>query len=326
MSSRDTDTRFVTLVDLPLLRRLNEKSVILDSEIIFTRDSADTVGTFVSSVILPQRGLYTLVTRSGSLQVIGQFRLRSDDMHAHIIYLAPGSYEGEDTAYLHLLDTMSREAGRMGAHALLAEVDEESGLFETLRTAGFAVYTRQSVWVRPPTHFDFDPGDVVLKEENENDLTGVNALIGSTVPSLVYQFALPPSDMPRLVYRRGERVEGYIAYAEGRNGIYIIPYLHPDVITTCAHIIEAAIRMIPRYDRVPVYVCMRRYQDWLGAALHDLRFELHSNQALMVKHITAGVRRASFRHVKTPLTVNHAKPPTANRVIKWCSVKNIFSE
>lgn len=326
MSSRDTDTRFVSLVDLPLLRRLNEKSVILDSEIIFTRDSADTVGTFVSSVILPQRGLYTLVTRSGSLQVIGQFRLRSDDMHAHVIYMAPGHLDGDDTAYLHMLDGMAREAGRMGAHALLAEVNEHSPLFETLRTAGFAVYTRQSVWVRYPAFHRVDMPGMPLKEENENDLAGVNALIGSTVPSLVHQFALPPADMPRLVYRRGERVEGYVAYAEGRNGIYLIPFLHPDVMSSAPAILQGAIGMIARSERVPVFVCVRRYQDWMENALADLSFEPHTYQALMVKHLTAGVRRATFRTVKaTTLTVNHAKPPTT-RVVRWGSDQSSLSE
>jgi hypothetical protein len=317
----------VSLVDLPLLRRLNEKSVILDSEIIFTRDSADMVSTFVSSVILPQRGLYTLVTRCGSQQIIGQFRLRADDMHAHVIYMAPGHHDGDDTAYLHMLDAMAREAGRMGAHALLAEVNERSPLFETLRTTGFAVYTRQAVWSRYPATARFETGDVRLKEENEHDLAGVNALIGSTVPSLVHQFALPPADMPRLVYRRGERVEGYLAYAEGRSGIYVIPFLHPDVMSTAPAIVEAAIGMIPRSERVPVFVCVRRYQDWIENALADLQFEPHTHQALMVKHLTAGVRRATFRTVKAaPLTVNHAKPPTTSRVVRWCSDQSSLLE
>lgn len=313
MVSRDADARYVTLVDLPLLRRLGEKSVVLDSELSFTNSTADVLGTFVSSVILPQRGLYTLVARSGAQQVVGQFRLKSDDMHAHVVYLAPGYQSGEDdTPYLYLLDAMAREAGRSGAHALLAEVDEHSALFEMMRTSGYAVYARQEIWMRQPGAYPSFLGGVTLKEESAQDIAGVNALISSTLPALVQQFALPPADMPRLVYRLQDRVEGYIAYSEGKHGIYIIPYLHPDVMSSAPAILDAAVRMIPRSDRTPVFVCVRRYQDWVCEALAELAFEPFAQQALMVKHMTAGVHRAAFNSLKPHLQVagTHIKPPT----------------
>lgn len=312
MVSRDADARYVTLVDLPLLHRLGEKSVVLDSELIFTNSNADVLGTFVSSVILPQRGLYTLVARSGAQQVVGQFRLRSDDMHAHIVYLAPGlEAYNDDTPYLHLLDAMAREAGRSGAHALLGEVDEQSPLFELMRTSGYAVYARQEIWMRQPGAYPSFIGGVTLKEESAQDITGVNALLNSTMPALVQQFALPPADMPRLVYRQGDRVEGYIAYSEGKHGIYVIPYLHPDVMSNAPAILDAAIRMIPRSERVPVFVCVRRYQDWVCEALAELAFQPCAQQALMVKHMTAGVHRAAFSSLKThpQAATTHVKPP-----------------
>jgi len=326
MVSRDVEARYVTLVDLPLLRRLGEKSVVLDSELSFTHTNNDVLGTFVSSVILPQRGLYTLVARSGAQQVVGQFRLKSDDLHAHVVYLAPDYHSGDDdTPYLYLLDAMAREAGRSGAHALLAEVNEHSPLFEMMRTSGYAVYARQEIWVRQPGVYPSFLGDVTLKEESAQDLMGVNALMHSTMPALVQQFALPPSDMPRLVYRPHDRVEGYIAYAEGKHGIYMIPYLHPDVMSNAPSILDAAIRMIPRSDRVPVFVCVRRYQDWVCEALAELAFEPFTQQALMVKHMTAGVHRATFNSLKPQLQVvgTRVKPPTnrcGTRVILYNGV------
>ncbi len=314
MVSRDADARYVTLVDLPLLRRLGEKSVVLDSELNFTHTNTDVLGTFVSSVILPQRGLYTLVARSGAQQVVGQFRLKGDDLHAHVVYLAPGYHHGEDdTPYLYLLDAMAREAGRSGAHALVAEVNEHSALFELMRTSGYAVYARQEIWVRHPGSYPSFLGDVTLKEESAQDLVGVNALIHATTPALVQQFALPPSDMPRLVYRPHDRVEGYVAYSEGKHGIYVIPYLHPDAMSDAPSILDAALRMIPRNDRVPVFVCVRRYQDWVCEALAELAFEPFTQQALMVKHMTVGVHRAAFSSFKPQLQVigTRAKPPTS---------------
>ncbi len=313
MPSRDTETRYVTFVDIPLLRRLHDRSVLLDNELIFTRDRSDTNSSLLSSVLLPQRMLYTLVARSETQQVVGQFRLRADEPNAHVVYLAPNLMPSEDdSAWLHVLDSMAQEAGRHGAHALLAEVDERSPLFETMRTAGYAVYARQEVWIRPPGEQRLYSAPLPWTEENAEDIGAVNRLIQETVPGLVQQYAVPPVDMPRLVYREDGRVKGYLAYAEGRHGIYLIPYFHPDLLSDTPLLMESAIRQIPRHDRLPVAVSVRRYQDWIIEALPELGFEPVAQQAVMVKHIAAGVRHAQFGSLAPVLRkVPHAaKPPS----------------
>lgn len=317
MPTRDIDTRSVGLVDIPLVRRLIDQSTVLDSELAYTRDTHDPNGTLISSILLPQRSLHTLVTRAQNQQVIGQFRIRSETQNAHIVYVAPSiNGQGEDTAWLHVLDAMAREAGKDGAHALLAEVDEQGRLFETMRTAGYAVYARQEIWGRQPGDYtQFDEG-IELVEETEADAYPVQTLLTSTVPSLVLQYAIPPADMPRLIYRDDKRIVAYIAYSEGRHGVYMIPYLHPDIISDAPAVIEAAIRRIPRTSRVPVFVCVRRYQDWILEALAEMRFEPQAQQAVMVKHIAAGVRHPSFAplHQQYERVPKPVKPPTVPMV------------
>jgi hypothetical protein len=63
---------------------------------------------------------------------------------------------------------------------------------------------------------------------------------------------------------------------------------------------------------VPVYVRVRRYQDWLDDALMQLGFDLCARQAVMVKHIAAGVRAAAFTPLSQRLEAvpSPAKPPT----------------
>jgi hypothetical protein len=114
------DTRAITLVDIPLLRRLSSSSVILDSELSLTRDARGAKSALLSAILFP-RGVYTLVARSETQPVIGQFRYRPEDLNAHIVYLAPGMEEtgDDDTVWLHILDAMAREAGKHGAHALV---------------------------------------------------------------------------------------------------------------------------------------------------------------------------------------------------------------
>lgn len=311
MSSRDTDARPATLVDIPLVRRLTERGVVLDSELGFTREPNGPNGAIFSSILLPQRGLYTLIARSDKQQVVGQFRLRPDDQNAHIVYIAPGLDfdDVDDTAWLQILDAMTREAGKHGAHSLIGEVNESSVLFETMRTSGFAVYARQEIWLRHPGDYAPSEKQVDLTEQTEADLPGIQSLLMHTVPSLVQQIAMPSGDMRRLVYRKNDRIEAYIAISEGKHGIYIIPYLHPSISGDAAVILETAIKLCNRPSRLPVCICVRRHQDWITGTLAGIGFDAGPRQAVMVRHITAGVRYATFPPIEQELKVT-VKPPT----------------
>jgi hypothetical protein len=312
MPMGDTDTRTVTLVDIPLVKRLTEKGIVLDSETSLTRDPHGPKSASLSTLLL-QRNLYTLLARSDKQQVVGQFRLKPDDPNAHIVYIAPALQEdAEDTLWLHILDAMAREAGRHSAHCLIAEVDESSMLFETLRAAGFAVYARQEIWRHLPGDYPEPAEDIELADETADDALGVQSLFCNTVPSLVQQVAAPSGDGHGLVYRQDGRVEGYLAISEGKHGVYIIPYLRPEHLSLASPIIHAAIKQSSRAAKAPVYVCVRRYQDWLEGALFDLDFEPWAQRAVMVRHIAAGVRQAVFTPLRDKLEVvtSPVQPPT----------------
>lgn len=304
------DVRALKLHDLPALKRLLDAGVTLDSELALTR--ADDRPDLLAAYFLPPRGLHTLVARGDRQTVFGQFRLRADDTHARITYIAPGlEHNADDTVWLNLLDAMAAEAGRRGAHMLTAEVDEHQELFSTLRVSGFAIYARQEIWRRPGPPRSLSMDAVELTVETEADAQGVQLLYSNIVPRLVQPIALPPCHSEGLVYRKNERVEGYIAVSQGRGGIYLTPYLHPDVFSEAAAIIAAAVASASRPARLPVYVCVRRYQDWLEDALVDLGFEPWTRQAVMVRHIAAGVRTAAFAPLSRRLEAlpKPAQPP-----------------
>jgi hypothetical protein len=312
MPPRETpETRSVTLVDIPLVKRLADKGIILESELIYTRDGSTS--TALSSFLLPQRGLHTMLAKVDKYSVVGQFRLRSDNPNAQIVYIAPGLDDvEEDSAWLHMFDAMAREAGKYHAHALIAEVDEDSSLFETMRTAGFAVYARQQVWRRMPGELPEAADVVELAEQTGDDWLGIQALFASTVPRLVQQISMPFENSANgFVYRVQERVEAYVTVAEGRQGVYLVPYIHPDVSRQAGAIFHAVLLSITRTK--PVYLCVRRHQDWLGWALEDLGFEPGARQAVMVRHITAGVRYPKFAlatEYELGLLPRKAKQPT----------------
>lgn len=310
MSQREIETHAVGLIDLPVVRRLIESCVCLDNEAHFTTD----VSSSLTGILLPARGVSTLIARGPQAPVIGQIKVRDDEPNAHVVYVAPEpTPAADDAAWLHVLDAMTREAGKLRAHTLVAEVAEDSPMFEVLRTAGFAVYTRQQLWHRRGMYAPM-PSRFRLTEETQNDIIGVQGLIAQCVPPLLQPIAVPSSDMPRLVYHRNGNVEGYVAYSMGKRGIYVLSYLHPDTLPDAAHILDAALQMITPATKTPITFCIRRYQDWLGSAMERLGFTPGAQQALMVKHITAGVRTAPFEALAGKLDRVLARPNHSHHI------------
>ncbi len=313
-SPHDTaETHTVSLVDLPLVRRLAESGVILDSESGFTRGDS---GTSFFTLLLPNREVHTLVTRVDQLQLVGQFRLRPNEHHAHIIYIAPGmGTEDEDnTVWLYMLDALAVAAGRRGAHTLAAELPESDPLFTTLRAANYAIYARQEIWQHPPLNdgdLPFPAHEITLTEATRDDLQGIHLLYSNIIPRLVQQVSDLPDVCEGLVYRKNERVEGFIAISEGKYGLYLMPHLHPDVFSEAGDIMTLALAQVGR-TRKPIFVRVRRYQDWLDNVLDALGFTMVTQQALLIKHIAAGVRTTAFTplHQKLEGIPSQVKPPT----------------
>lgn len=307
---RDVETRTVTLVDIPLIKRLSEKAVVLDNEIEYTRETYGQNGAILSSILLPQRGLHTLVSRAEKQQVVGQFRLKGEGNHAHIVYIAPNvDHTHEDTAWIHVLDAMGREAGKQNAHVLLAEVNEADDLFETMRTVGFAVYVRQQIWRRQPSDYEFAGRAVNLMEIAETDVPAIHTFMMKSIPPLMQQIVDLPSEPAGWVYQQDHRLNAFFSMLEGKDGIYIKPYLHHNV-TDVDDLFNGMMRKITRANTLPVYICVPRYQEWITRPLEDLGFEPGPRQAVMVKHIAARVRQAKFKPVPRGILAGSVKTPT----------------
>jgi hypothetical protein len=304
------------LVDLPLVYRLCDNGMILDIEVAYTRSANGPHGAILSHMILPQRNLHTLISRSDKQGVVGQFRLKPDDHLAQIMTVAPTlpDEDADYTVWLHILDAMAAAAGKRGAHMLAGEIDERSPLFTVMRRAGFAVYARQEIWRREPEPLPDQITAAELTEETDADAMDIQLLYSNIVPRLVQPIAVPSSDSEGYVYRQDGRVQGYIAVSEGKYGLYVMPFLHPDILfNEASAIIAGAIVRQPKAERQPVYACVRRYQDWLEDGLARLGFAPISQQAVMVRHIAAGVRHPVFAPVARSLEAipGTAQPPTS---------------
>lgn len=312
--TNQTDTHSMKLLDIPLMLRLKQNAIVLHSEMGLTEDARGQNSALLSSIVFP-RGLHTLVAHSDNQDVVGQFRYRNDDANAHIVYLAPTLKDEEnDSIWLHILDAMAQQAGKIGAQTLVAEVEVSHRLFETMRRAGYSVYSRQVIWQHHPIGDDTQAPKLTVTEETSDDQIGVASLLGCTIPRILQTVMGPSTDMEGLVYRKDGRIEAYIAYSEGKHGVYLIPYLHPDVLSDASDIIMAALLEVERCHKVPIYVSVRGYQGWLENAMLDLGFNPWLEQAVMVKHLTAGVRQTSFARVNLSASGRPKTVPTVRIV------------
>ncbi len=310
-----TDTHSMKLLDLPLMLRLKQNAIVLHSELGLTEDARGRNSALLSSIVFP-RGLHTLLGHVDDKNVVGQFRYRPGESNAHIVYLAPTLDDDEDdSTWLHMLDAMAEQAGKNGAQNLVGEVELSHRLFETMRRAGYAVYSRQVIWQHGPIVGELPFADLEITPESEMDQIGIAALLGCTIPRIMQTVMGPSADMQGLVYRKDGQVEAYVAYSEGKHGVYLLPFLHPEVLSEAPDIIAGALLKIERSRKLPVYISVRGYQGWLENAMLDLGFNPWLEQAVMVKHLTAGVRQASFAQVN--LSASGRQKPAANLQMEY---------
>ncbi|MCY3780698.1 MAG: hypothetical protein OXG78_10350 [Chloroflexi bacterium] len=304
-----TDAHAMKLRDLPIILRLKQNAIVLHSELGLIEDARGQNSALLSSIVFP-RGLHSLLGHIDDKDVVGQFRHRQGDVKAHLVYLAPTLDDDEDdTIWLHMLDAMAEQAGANGAHTLVGEIELSHRLFETMRRAGYAVYSRQVIWQRSPLRHGLAPPGMPIAAETAADELSIAALLGCTIPRILQSVMEPSAEMSGLVYRKDGQVEAYLAYSEGKHGVYVMPYVHPEVLSEAADIVAAALYRIERCRKLPVYICVRGYQGWLENAMRDLSFSPWLEQAVMVKHLTAGIRQTSFDRVQ--LSASGRQKPAA---------------
>lgn len=282
--------------DLALIHRVRNDGVCLDTQLAHTR-GVNALQAALLDPFTPGRTVCTLVARaddSSDREAVGQFVIHAARRQAHLAYLGPVEAIQEDVG-LRLLDALARHAGEQSAHSLTAEIDEKDPLFERLRTAGFAIYARQRIWRLDadiqPDHPEGANGE--WRAEHDQDRIAIHSLYHSLVPALVQQVELPPTLAGQgLVYWAGDEALGYLDVRRGPHGIWVQPYFHP-AANLSDRVISAFLgRLSPTVGR-PLFVCVRSYQGGLGSSLDRLGFEPCSDQAVMVKRLTAGIRQTA---------------------------------
>jgi hypothetical protein len=227
---------------------------------------------------------------------------------AHLTFLTPEA--ALELANLSpLLEYISVQAVESGAFRILAEANEDSLAFESLRQAGFAIYARQRVW-QIAEKAPGDPVSTAWQPAAERDLIPVRSLYNNLIPGLVQQAEPFPSDRLRgMVYRQGDDLLAYVEVKYGRRGVWVQPFIHPDAEQVAEHLAGLFQNLQSRYSR-PLYACVRSYQSWLEPAVEKMGAEASPRQAVMVRHLA--VPQKAPRTYALPVLEGGQAEPTAS--------------
>jgi hypothetical protein len=276
--------RSIDFLDLPFLPRYRQDIIPLDSARLLTRGNP-LGATALLSYLNPRRNLYTALCSENGDSLMGQVILTDADTSARLVFLAPSHYV--ERLALPLLDHLAKQAGTWGAQHVLAEVDEDSPAFQTLRQAGFAMYAWQRVWKLP--HLTGESRGKAWREAGELDWPAVQSLLAQIVPALMHPVENLPRHVSGLVCFNESGLQAYAFFSSGLQGAWLQPLVLPD--SPCfPDQVQGLVRAAGVQNNRAVYICVRSYQAWLASSLEELGAEAGPRQAVMVKRLTKMVK------------------------------------
>ena len=293
--------RLFQLRDLPLVHRLGERGVAFEAESALIDSPHPVRNALVNRLV--GRKYFTYVWKSDSKEgsAFVQVRCEEDCSAARLIFLGASSAAGEEEdqngidedIWLTLLDDLIVATGSRGAHNLIAEVHETGPEFPVIRQAGFAVYTRQDIWISE--EFSEADNHAELRDFRELDDWDVFVLYSNIVPRLIQSVEPNPPIHTgnNWVLREGDELSAHVHINDGPVASWMRLFIHPNAHTKPKSIIQAALAAGQPSKERPVYCCVRRYQSWLQGPLQEAGFRYWGSQAVMVKHMTKAVKQQS---------------------------------
>jgi len=267
--------RSLDFLDLPFLSHSRQNVLPLYSARMLTRGNPLGARAMLS-YLNPRRHIYTAVASEDGQSLMGQVILKADETSARLTFMAPT--ENVDRLSPLLLDHLTAQAGEWGAFHLLAEVDENSPFFRSLRQAGFAMYAWQRIWKLPkPEQPD---GTSTWREIRATDWPAVQSLHGQIIPALLQPVDSLPKQAAGLVCRPEDILYAYAAIDRGPAGVWVQPLIPPD--SGCG---PDRLAGLAGLGNRPVYICVRSYQAWLETVLDDMGATAGPRQAVMVRRM-----------------------------------------
>ena len=289
------------LRDLGLVHRLGDRGVVFQTQAALTTVPHPVRHALVNMLVGGHSTTYIWKSKDPEAAAFVQLGLEEGQPNAHLasigVEVAEADSDGNDKIdediWLPLLDQLVVIAGQRGVLNLIAEAAEDGPELQVLRHAGFAVYTRQDIWIND--RLDPNGSGDLLTERQSIDDWDINVLYSNIVPGMIQSVEPgPPLDTGQnWVLREDGELTAYVHVCSGPVANWMRLFIHPNARTRPKVIIEAALQTLSPTAEHPVYCCVRRYQSWLLSALEKAGFQPWGSQAVMVKHIVQHVESAA---------------------------------
>jgi hypothetical protein len=273
------------LHDSRLIHRLSHQGISFDSKIKFTED-LHPLRNALFARFFPALQPETQVCHSqGKPYGFAQLGHPRGCDFSYLRFLSPMDLL-HDASMSEIIEALLKEAGRRQNLHILAEAQEKSDAYDFLRRSGFSVFARQEIWNRvssspPPNRIP----EGTLRLLDSNDTPAVIALCSSVVPCLIQRIeGVPQLRRGWVLYEEGELV-GFFHLRAGPLGSWVEPFFHPGARNVADWIATWLIQYNVALQQ-SLYLCVRSYQDWVGAILKDHGFALFDKQAVFVRRTT----------------------------------------
>ena len=256
-----------------------------------------------------------LEKKDGQPALLGQVELPDEYQSARLTFYFPENTDTQENIPF-LLEGLVKQAGLMGATNVTAELPENHSAIEQFRRSGFSVYARQRIWRLPSNLHKSTQERGHWRDFNEMDHIYIQSLYQSLVPPIVQRVeGFSNNGIQGLIFiDRGERY-GLVDCMYGLHGIFLQPYLHPEV-EDIRSVFQQLITELPAVFDRPVYMAVRSYQAWLERDLTELGAEISDSMILMVKHMGLHNRSLARDPLWATLEKSNVQPsPTTFRQI-----------
>lgn len=282
--------------DSALVHRLSERGVLLQAETALTTSPRPLRSALINKLIGGTYSTFVWRSEDGEAAAFVQLSWEQGEPSAHLACLGvengrleEGQDKVDEDVWLPLLEQLVVQAGNNGVHNLIAEASESGPELPVLRRAGFAVYTRQDIWISEQPS-EGDPPDILRAREPVDDWD-IHVLYSNIVPRLIQSVEPgPPLDNGQnWVLREEGELAALVHIHVGPVASWMRLLIHPNAHIRPNEIIRAALSQKEPSAEHPVYCSVRRYQSWLQGSLERAGFRHWGSQAVMVKHIAQRV-------------------------------------
>jgi hypothetical protein len=283
-----------------------QQPICLDHANLLINGNPAGFGNLASSIINFNGRISAIVEATSDFShLVGQVVIHPKSRIARLSFVLCDD-ASQSSGLAALIEFLSYQAGENQAVNLLAEVENSSGLFESLRRSGFSAYGIETIWQLPAKQAGNEPPALWLKSSSKDEV-GMRSLYQSVTPPLE-QSAEPyhSSNLQRLVYCVNNEINAWVQYASGPLGIYLAPVMHPSIINPGGLLCELS-ECFSGLSR-PVYMQIRSHQSWLNTSLEDCGAQASGEYTLLVKHLAVGQKVSVPNGARARVEARQAKP------------------